>query len=174
MMKKTETTAKNLAFMIASKLHDDWRKSRLIEEGVYEPRWKTIKDELSISRLDKENLPENIRLNEDVFEIDIANSAFVELTPDWQKENYDAALVCVDIMFNSNEYHSKEEIGEKIHQEWLKRNEWGREDEILSKPFEELPVEEQDKDLNQFKIAREVYKEVEKELKSKDIELDLF
>ena len=100
-MKKTETTAKNLAFMIASELHEGWRKTRLREDGTYEPRWKEVMDKEYVEhRVDLEHLPENMRINEGVVEIDIANSHFIELSPDKQKENYEAALVCVDILFN--------------------------------------------------------------------------
>jgi len=30
---------------IGSQLHEDWRKTRLNEDGTYEPRWKKVKDE---------------------------------------------------------------------------------------------------------------------------------
>ena len=30
---------------IAAELHEDWRKTRLTSDGIYEPRWKKIKDE---------------------------------------------------------------------------------------------------------------------------------
>lgn len=174
-MKKTETTAKNLAFMIASELHEDWRKTRLREDGTYEPRWKEVMDKKYVElRVDLEHLPDNMRINEGVVEIDIANSHFIELSPDKQKENYEAALVCVDILFNKEAFSSIEQVGDKIHEEWLKRNEWGRNDPVLSKPFSELPKEEQDKDIDQFKIATTILEQVEKKMKSKDEELSLF
>lgn len=34
-----------LAYKIACELHESWRKTRLMEDGTYEPRWKKIKDE---------------------------------------------------------------------------------------------------------------------------------
>ena len=77
----------DLEIKIASELHEDWRKTRLNEDGSFEPRWKKVKDEEFVSNLEPEKLPKNVRAVEDGYEIDIANSSYEELSPDWQEEN---------------------------------------------------------------------------------------
>lgn len=157
-IKKEQDFESNLTNDVATKLHDDWRKTRLNKDGFYEPRWKTIKDEKFINSLDVNNLPSNIRKSESGFEIDIANSTYSQLSLDWKKENYEAAKVVAGL------YVIKEirkiplslaKIGEIIHAEWLNRNPWGKEDPKLSLPFEYLSYEEQDKDLNQYLLAKQ-------------------
>ena len=172
-MEKNEITANGLATLIASELHEDWRKTRLNADGTYEPRWKKVLDEEFAKSLDVDNLPANFRVFEGTLEIDIANSNFEQLSPDKQEENFEAAKVCVDILFDKENYQTKEEIGEKIHAEWLSRNEWGREDEVLSKPFIELPVEEQNKDIDQYKIALMVFEKLKQKQKAKEEELSM-
>ena len=152
---------------IAAELHEDWRKTRLTSDGIYEPRWKKIKDEEFIKNL-PENLPEYIRVNEGVYEIDIANCSYNMLSADWQAENKAAGEVVAKIlkMQRIGAKLTIEEIGSFIHNEWLKRNEWAKGGE-LDVPFTELSKEEQDKDLNQYYIgvskAAELKKESEKE-----------
>lgn len=115
-------------------------------------------DEKFINSLDVNNLPSNIRKSESGFEIDIANSTYSQLSLDWKKENYEAAKVVAGL------YVIKEirkiplslaKIGEIIHEEWLNRNPWGKEDPKLSLPFAYLSYEEQDKDLNQYLLAKQ-------------------
>ena len=148
---------RNLAEKVAEHLHSDWRKTRLKPDGTYEPRWKTIKDRKFIEKLDNKNLPANIRITENGYEIDIANSEYKDLSPDWQKENYEAGKVVAGLVIrNRTENLSYNDVGNEIHKEWLRRNTWAKNDEILSKPFEELPLEEKEKDVDQFRVARKI------------------
>lgn len=148
-----------LAEKVASKLHEDWRKTRLKEDGHYEPRWKKVKDIEFVKRLDFSNLPANVRINGDDVEIDIANSSYFELSEDWKAENKAAGEVVADIV-KSGQNLSREEAGEIIHEAWLARNSWAADDPVLSKPFAELPEEEQEKDIAQLRIAQEAYAEM--------------
>ena len=48
------------------------------------------------------------------------------------------------------------QVGNKIHDAWLERNgEWAPEEQKLS--FDNLSIEEQEKDLEQIRIAKEVF-----------------
>ena len=155
---------KNIANRVAKELHDNWRKTRLKEDGSYEPRWKKINDKSYIKKLDKNKLPSNIRLAENGYEIDIANSSYSQLSYDWQKENYEAARVVAGLVINESKRENQQEenltkleIGREIHNEWLKRNQWAKDDPVLSLPFDKLPKEEQEKDLEQYRLAKEIY-----------------
>ena len=138
---------------IAFVLHDDWRKTRLKEDGTFEPRWKDVKDEQFVKNLESlETLPNNIRQGENGFEIDIANTCFHDLSAFWQKEN----LIAAELAYNLAQENSErplEEAGNIIHNEWLERNPWEKGGE-LDVPFSELSAEEQSKDVRQFEIAK--------------------
>jgi len=130
---------------LASALHEDWRKTRLQEDGTFEPRVKPTTDEMWISIHGTD-------------QVDIANTEYVDLPEDWQAENKAAAEVIVGILYESPEAQdlSDEEhinmVGEKIHTAWLARNDWAKGGD-LDVPFKDLPADEQAKDINQLKIA---------------------
>lgn len=129
---------------LAAVFHEDWRKSRLRQDGFYEPRWKTTNDEEWI----KEH---------GASEVDIANTVYDDLPSDWQAENKAAAEVIIDIVesYGSIDLSNPEtynQVGEEIHQAWLERNSWARGGE-LDVPFGELPENEQQKDISQMEIA---------------------
>ena len=130
---------------LASALHEDWRKTRLQEDGTFEARVKSTKDEAWIA-------------GHGTDQVDIANTEYVDLPEDWQAENKAAAEVIVGILSESTEVPdlSDEEhinmVGEKIHTAWLARNEWAKGGD-LDVPFKDLPADEQAKDINQLKIA---------------------
>ena len=143
---------------VASELHEDWRKTRLNKDGSYEPRWKAIKDQNFIKRLNPNQLSSNYRMISNGFEIDIANSTYDQLSPDWQYENLEAAKVASDLVLQKkwdDEDFTQEQIGDKIHNEWLKRNTYAK-GTALDVPFTELPEEEKVKDLSQYKLANTI------------------
>ena len=140
----------SLAEDLAYALHEEWRKTRLKADGSYEPRWKKIKDDNYIKDLNKKDLPSYVRKNEEgIWEIDIANAGYTQLSADWQAENKAAAEVVAQIIESGKNY-SREEIGDIIHNAWLERNSWAKDDPVLGLPFAKLPKEEQDKDLVQY------------------------
>lgn len=134
---------------LASAFHDDWRKTRKQEDGSFEPRIKDTKDEAWIYQ-------------HGTSQVDIANTEFDDLPEDWQSENNAAAAVILEIIEESdgqidiNQPEQKQQIGDRIHTEWLKRNEWAKGGE-LDVPFSQLPKDEQDKDLNQMIIGLQVF-----------------
>jgi hypothetical protein len=138
-----------MVIKLGSELHDEWREPRKREDGFYEPRIKSTKDE------------EWIKKN-GVDEVDIANTSFENLPVDWQKENKIAAEVAVGEVFKANKNNQKmddnfiEEASSVVHEKWLERNgEWANEE--LKKTFKELSEEEKDKDRAQVRKAIEVF-----------------
>lgn len=164
---------------IGSQLHEDWRKTRLKEDGTFEPRWKKVKDE-NFDFVESNTC----RKNEDgIVEIDIANRSFAELSSDWQYENLEAGKVVARLVGDKTELTDEErdEMATEIHEEWLKRNDWVFDKEYGNRaqavPFDELSKEEKDKDREQLKFGLELNEKLlngkitKKELKEKfDIE----
>lgn len=164
---------------IGSQLHEDWRKTRLKEDGTFEPRWKKVKDE-NFDFVESNTC----RINEDgIVEIDIANRSFAELSSDWQYENLEAGKVVARLVGDKTELTDEErdEMATEIHEEWLKRNDWVFDKEYgnpaQAVPFDELSKEEKDKDREQLKFGLELNEKLlngkitKKELKEKfDIE----
>ena len=134
---------------LGSAFHEDWRKTRLNEDGTFEPRVKTTKDEAWIEAQGTD-------------QVDIANTAYEGLPVDWQGENKAAAEVVVGV-FNErsgnvdlNDPDTRAAVGEQIHAAWLSRNEWAKGGD-LDVPFADLPADEQDKDLDQVVVAQRVF-----------------
>ena len=122
---------------VAFVLHEQWRKTRLKEDGSYEPRWKKIKDTDFIAKFEGKDLPNYVRNTENGYEIDIANACYTQLSADWQNENKAASEVVAKIV-ESGEQLSRDEIGDIIHNAWLERNAWAKDGE-LGVPFANLP-----------------------------------
>ncbi len=103
---------------IGSRLHDEWRSHRKLENGKYDPRWKATTDNIYEPRDGKS------RFNEDgVLEVDIANLSFEELPKDWQKENLEAGLSVADIVGDKQDISPEEmeEYAIKVHEAWCDR-----------------------------------------------------
>jgi len=130
-----------------------------------------------ITSLNSNQLPSNIRVVDGKYEIDIANSTYNQLSPDWQYENKEAGKVASELVirgqrqyvsihnqvcWNSSygEYLDREQVGNKIHNEWLKRNTWAKGGE-LDVPFKDLPPHEQAKDIDQYKIAYAIFEKMQ-------------
>lgn len=140
-----------LSYSLGADLHEAWRASRKKENGTYEPRIKKSTDE-------------SWNATHGTNEVDIANCTFEQLPSNWQYENLEAARVAIELVYDktiSKELFTQEEIeqmAEKIHEEWLKRNEWVFHpkygDPKLAVPYEKLSKEEQDKDKAQLVPAQ--------------------
>jgi hypothetical protein len=134
---------------LGTAFHEDWRKTRLNEDGTFEPRIKTTKDEAWIEANGTD-------------QVDIANTTYDGLPADWQAENKAAAEVIVGV-FNErsgdvdlSDPETREAVGEQVHAAWLSRNEWAKGGN-LDVPFADLPVDEQNKDLDQVLVAQAVF-----------------
>lgn len=134
---------------LASAFHEDWRKTRLQEDGSFAPREKQTSDEAWIA-------------NHGVDTVDIANTAYEDLPLDWQQENRDAADVVVGILLEYdgfvplNREEERNRVGDIVHHAWLERNDWAQGGD-LDKPFWMLPVEEQDKDIHQINLGMQLW-----------------
>lgn len=134
--------------VVASKFHEQWRETRLNEDGTFEPRIKSTKDEVWI------------QAHDGATEVDIANTAYGDLPSDWQQENKDAAHVVVTLIdrlgsdVDLGDPDQRSYVGRRIHDEWLSRenNSYARGGE-LDVPFDDLSAEEQAKDIDQFATA---------------------
>lgn len=151
--------------LTAASLHESWRhtyaKNNRDENGIILPRWKVIKDKSFIDQLDSNNLPSNIRKIDDKYEIDIANTKYESLSSDWQRENLEAAKIASGLAIISLTIRiDLRQIGHVIHEQWLNRNAWAKNDAVLGKNFDDLPLEEKDKDVVQFLIAKELFHEI--------------
>lgn len=125
---------------MASSLHEEWRKTRLNADGSYEPRWKVSKDAAW-----------NAAHGTD--QCDIANTKYEDLPSNWQSDNFEAARTAVEAV---SKFGVSAEAGSLIHEGWMVRNAWAKDDPEQAKlfvPYAELPVEEQEKDLVQARVA---------------------
>ena len=120
----------NLALQddLAFVLHEDWRKTRLKQNGVYEPSWQVIRDRGYFIRPYRYDLPyiskydsPYIRRNGNKdWEIDIANAYYSQLSEDAQRESKTYAEVLMKII-ESGKY-TREGIGYTLHRVWLENN----------------------------------------------------
>ena len=140
---------------MGSYLHEEWRKTRLKEDGTYEPRMKKSKDPEWTQRHGTDD-------------VDIANTSFEDLPSNWQYENLEAARVAVDLVYekviNGEEITPEmiEEMASVVHEKWLERNDWVYDKEywnpVLAQPYEALPEDEKAKDRAQIEAAIQIIK----------------
>ena len=133
-----------------SDLHEEWRKTRLKEDGTYEPRMKKSKDP---EWTDKHGTDD----------VDIANTKFADLPSNWKYENLEAAKVAIDLVFDYvvawKEITDEmiEEMAAVVHEKWLERNSWVFDKEygnpVLAQEYAKLPEEEKEKDRVQVRQA---------------------
>lgn len=98
--------------------------------------------------------------------VDIANTNYEDLPEDWKGENKAAAEFVVGLRQELDEAGVngslddpavREYVGDEIHKAWLSRNEWAK-DGDLGVAFSELPLDEQEKDLDQYRTLQAVLK----------------
>lgn len=131
---------------LARLFHEIWCNSRVNKfTKTITPSWKELNEEPSSKAV--------IREINGKKEIDIANTPFDELPIKWKLENYLAAKVAIDLVLEGN--HNEHSAGVEIHNKWLERNPQAQNSK-LSVPFDDLPHEEQLKDINQFILAKEI------------------
>lgn len=135
---------------LGSAFHEDWRKTRLDEAtGTFDPRVKETSDESWIEANGSN-------------QVDIANSTYDQLPEDWKAENKAAAEVVVGVMVDKDgavdlsDDATRSEVGGIVHDAWLSRNEWAAGGD-LDKPFNDLPLDEQAKDISQVEVAQRVF-----------------
>lgn len=140
----------SLTEIIASKFHEERRKSMIKSDWTYESRIENTTDKERISNHNWE------------IKVDIINTKFEDLPNDWKKENIEAAKIAVDLVYekivNWKEITQEmlEEMSEIVHNEWLKRNwiSWSFENQRAE--YKNLSEEEKAKDRNQIIRAIEI------------------
>lgn len=116
---------------VASELHENWRRARMLPDGKYEPR---------------------VKVSSTGIPVDIANTEFRDLPDEWQLENQNAANQIVDRILSAPGA-SMEDLAHSVHEDWLERNhEWAS--EVQKLPYGELPEEEKEKDREVVRTAR--------------------
>lgn len=166
---------KQLCFLTASELHQIWRETRLLKDDngnnlldkdgnvQYEDRWKELdpvknpEDEKYVWMfLSKKLKPNNkIKVENGKVSINISQMTFKELSPSWQQENMDAAIVAVNFALDNYIYLKDDRfnkmavqmLGSAIHALWLSRpnNAYARQTE-LGKRYGLLSKDKQLKD----------------------------
>lgn len=124
---------KEIATQVAAELHEDWRRNYILTNGNV-PRMKPAND-----GTDRE--------------IDI-NVPYNQLTPHWQKENYEAACFVVKKILIDGDIDD-DHLAYQVHNAWLNRNDWAK-GSSLDVSYWDLPQKEKDKDLLHVRIARRV------------------
>jgi hypothetical protein len=125
-----------LASKVASQLHGIWQENLKLVNGKFEPRLKIVQDKAWISKHDG------------LQRVDIANSNYIDLPREWQRENFLAAKSAVLIIAKQlceNGLIDFEKAAALVHQEWLERNgTQARESQKLA--YNQLTESEKDKD----------------------------
>lgn len=143
---EAQLAKQQLIAKVGSAFHEQWRETRRIEDGSFEPREKSTSDQAWIEANGTDM-------------VDIANTSYEDLPEDWKGENKAAAEFVVGLREELSEAgviddledtDVREHIGDEIHNAWLGRNEWAK-DGDLGVQFTELPVDEQKKDLDQYR-----------------------
>ena len=142
---------KKIIEKIAWIFHENWRKSKIDENGVYESVIEKSKDEVWT----KEHWTEVV---------DIANTKFEDLPRNWQRENIEAAKVAVELVYQKvvdwEEITSEmiEEMSKIVHEKRFERNweHWSFENQRVE--YEKLSEEEKEKDRIQIKLAIQIIK----------------
>jgi hypothetical protein len=123
-------SSSHLVLAIASQIHEEWRAPRRRPDGTFEPRTKETQDAEWIAA-------------HGVGEVDIANTAFLDLPADWRRENTIAAELAARVVEATIDY-----LAALIHEQWVSRHfeeDWARDSGLLM-AFRDLPDDEQEKD----------------------------
>lgn len=152
--KQTQNKASfEFAHMVASELHDDMRKH------FKEASWEDIKDKKFVSLLKANELPNNIRLHNGQYQMDIIHSTYDELSPDLQYESNEFGQCTANLVIRNQEVKAgltEEQIGDEIHKTWLTIYPYLKGDPFYDLPFKILPKNIQNRLLNKYKIANSV------------------
>lgn len=148
---EAELAQQKLITKVGSAFHEQWRESRSLGDGSFEPREKTTSDQSWIEANGRDT-------------VDIANTSYEDLPEDWKGENKSAAefvvglrqgLAEAGVVDDLEDPDVREHIGNEIHDAWLSRNDWAK-DGDLGVGFAELPIDEQEKDLDQYRTLLSV------------------
>lgn len=125
---------------MASRLHELWRAPRLGADGRYEPRIKSVRDDLDWIAAHGAD------------RVDIANTAYRDLPLDYRRENQESAKVAIALVLDEylagrdpSSADFTEAASRLVHDAWLERNRsWAPPDQ--SRSYDRLTEEEKEKD----------------------------
>ena len=140
-----------IVWEVALAFHEKWRENRLQSDGKYKPMIEKSEDEDWIK-------------NHWTDTVDIANTEFEDLPSNRKYENFEAAKIAVDLVYekvvNWEEITSEEveEMSRIVHEKRFERNwiEWSFENQRVD--YEELSEEEKVKDRIQIELAIQIIK----------------
>ncbi len=121
----------------AALLHNQWRSSRKQEAGLASDGLPKREERLKPVNLDDPDGPT----------IDIANTPFEDLSPDWQKENLAAAKKAMDDVQALAQHAGVVDLEESsagTHVDWKKRSPWAEGEQ--AGPYSDLSFGEKEKD----------------------------
>ncbi|UJR16541.1 hypothetical protein I4U23_003441 [Adineta vaga] len=165
---------------VASTFHENWRQHYMTEHPNTRNRFKLTHNGSHYNSSDfiypmiltvgtclvHRNLKvARDRYNSSLIYIDILNMAYDELPADWAYENgATASVACRQVLRTvrqkrSFDHNLIEQIAERIHNAWIKRNEHRTSKDMLS-PYSSLPETEKDKDRRAFLIACRLFNEL--------------
>jgi len=142
-------------------------------EPIFEPAWRGANGEKELRGKTPEDVaadlvaegwsPEAAAIEATNRVIDIANTPYDQYSEHWKDANRGGAEFLValidergaDVLANLDlsDPAVRSEYGDLIHQNWLANNEWAKDGE-LGAPFDELPAEEQQKDIDQLGVLQ--------------------
>ena len=158
-----EIDQKELENRLAKKLHTMFRKIYLRQDGTYESKWTEVSDRDFLEKLDRNNLPENIRINDKgVVELDITNTPYDNLSDDLKEEYKLNAQVAI-IGLNCD----AETWLDTMHNAWLERHPQAR-GGYLDVPADQLQRDESVKYYKWMVLAIETEQEIMAEKEQAD------
>lgn len=141
------------------------------EDGTFEPAWRGVNGEKAYKNKSPEDLMAEGMSEADARAavIDIANQPYNEYSEYWKEQNRGGAEFLIKLIdekgadtitgLDLQDEQTRSEYGDLIHENWLERNEWVKDpnygDPALAKPFAELSVVEQQKDIDQLGVTQE-------------------
>lgn len=151
------------------------------EDGTFEPAWRAVDGNSAFKNKSPEQLKKTgIKEIDDkegrVFDtleeaqaavVDIANTPYNEYPEHWKEQNRGGAEFLISLVDDPkigretilaqdfvNDENAQQTFGDLVHNNWLKRNEWAKNDPDLGKPYAELSPKEQQKDIDQLIILQ--------------------
>ena len=148
------------------------------EDGTFEPAWRGANGEKDLRGKSPEDVaaqledegytPEAALALAQSMVIDIANAPYDQFSEYWKGQNRGGAELLIRLVdevgadniraLDLSDPEVQETYGTLIHANWLERNQWVLDPEYgnpdLAKPFKELALEEQKKDLDQMRVLQ--------------------
>lgn len=142
-----------------------------LEDGTFQPAWRGVNGEKALKNKSPDDLMAEgySELAAHASVIDIANQPYDKYSDYWKEQNRGGAEFLIGLMdergadtlssLNLEDEKVRNEYGDLIHENWIKRNEWVKDpnygDPKLACGFAELSKEEQQKDIDQLGVLQQ-------------------